>query len=59
MPPGVTAGAGNLRFVGTVFPAVTSCAGFADCEGTLGVDACADIIVHASRVKTARTAPTA
>jgi cytidylate kinase len=27
--------------------------------GTLGVDACVDIIVHASRVKAARTAPTA
>ena len=27
--------------------------------GTLGVDACADIIVHARRVKAARTAPTA
>jgi hypothetical protein len=39
MPPGVTAGAGNLRFVGTVFPAVTTCTGFASCEGTLGVDA--------------------
>jgi cytidylate kinase len=27
--------------------------------GTLGPDACVDIIVHASRVKVARTAPTA
>jgi hypothetical protein len=39
MPAGVIAGAGNLRFFGTVFPAVTICTGFAVCEGTLGVDA--------------------
>jgi hypothetical protein len=39
MPAGVSAGAGNLRFVGTVFPEVTICTGFAVCEGTLSVDA--------------------
>jgi hypothetical protein len=38
-PEGVSAGAGNLRFVGTVFPMVTTCTGFALCEGTLSVDA--------------------
>jgi hypothetical protein len=46
VPASVAAGAGSLRFAGTLVPAVRTCSGFSKCQVVLGVDVTTPAVVQ-------------